>query len=121
MPLLFVLATVLLTVYAQIILKWRIGVHGDLPDALSPRAVYLAQLFFDPYVLSGLVAGIVAALFWMMALTSLELSYAYPLTSLSFVLVFVLATVIFGESISVWKVIGLVLVVAGIVVTSRSG
>ena len=53
-------------------------------------------------------------------MSKLPLSYAYPFTSLSFVLVAVLSATLFGEQVTAWRVAGLVLVVLGLIVGSRS-
>jgi len=55
----------------------------------------------------------------MAAMTKLELSFAYPFMSLSFVLVFIFSALIFHESITTPKVLGMLLIIAGIVVIGR--
>ena len=60
-----------------------------------------------------------AAVTWFLALKRLELSYAYPFMSLSFVGVLLLSGVFFGEAVTLWKTIGVALIVAGVVVGSR--
>ena len=55
----------------------------------------------------------------ILALTRLELSYAYPFTSLSFVLIFIASVVLFHEPVSTTKLIGMALIVCGLVVGSR--
>jgi len=53
-------------------------------------------------------------------MTKFNISFAYPFMSLSFVLVFLLSAVLFGDPVTIHKVVGLALVVAGLVVTSQS-
>lgn len=117
---LYIFATIFFTVYGQIILKWRISKYGNLPEGLQEKLIFLLKLLLDPLILSGFVSAFVASLFWMAAMTKFDISYAYPFMSLSFVLVFVLSVFLFQESITPYKVIGLLLIVAGIIVTSRS-
>ncbi|SEH05457.1 4-amino-4-deoxy-L-arabinose-phosphoundecaprenol flippase subunit ArnF [Candidatus Venteria ishoeyi] len=52
-------------------------------------------------------------------MTKFELSYAYPFMSASFVLVFLISVILFQESITMYKVIGLGLIIIGIFVSSR--
>jgi len=47
------------------------------------------------------------------------LSYAYPFMSLAFVFVLILSAILFHEALTVPKVLGVGLVVAGIIVASR--
>ncbi|WP_369688021.1 EamA family transporter [Vibrio cholerae] len=56
----------------------------------------------------------------MLAVSKLELSSAYPLTSASFVLVFIASAILFGEPISLQKLIGISLIVVGIIIIGRA-
>lgn len=111
--------TVMLTVYGQLIVKWRVLQAGPLPAELTRKVVFLAGLLFDPWVMSSMCAAVVAALSWMAAMTKLELSYAYPFMSLAFVLVLILSAVIFHEAVTTPKVLGMVLVIVGLSISSQ--
>ncbi|HWV91528.1 MAG TPA: EamA family transporter, partial [Burkholderiales bacterium] len=60
-----------------------------------------------------------AALCWMLAMTKLDLSHAYPFVSLSFVLVLFLSALLFGEPLSWAKLAGIALVIAGVALGSQ--
>ena len=91
----FIAMTILLTVYGQLILKWQVGVHGQLLSApLQP--LNILQLLLKPWVISAFVAAFGASLFWMAAISRLPLSKAYPYMALNFVFVLVLAAIIFN-------------------------
>jgi drug/metabolite transporter (DMT)-like permease len=115
----YILGTVLFTVYGQIVLKWRVTKVGALPAVFSHKIFFLVSVIWDPWVLSGLVAGFFAFLCWMAAITEFELSYAYPFMSLSFLVVLVLSAILFQEPLTVSKVVGVGLIVAGIIIGSR--
>jgi multidrug transporter EmrE-like cation transporter len=119
MPYLFILTTVLLTVYGQFVVKWQVMSAGAMPEDTSGRLTFLVSVAFNPWVISAYLAAFLASLTWMLAVRQLDLSYAYPFTSLSFVLVVLLSPVIFRESLTLPKVIGLALIVTGIIVGSR--
>jgi multidrug transporter EmrE-like cation transporter len=116
---LFILGTVLLTVYGQLVLKWQVGTLGALPPDAPNAARFLGRLLINPFVMSSFAAGFLAFLCWAAAMTKFELSYAYPFTSLSFVLVLISSAVLFRESVTLPKVIGLALIITGIVISSR--
>ena len=116
----YIFGTIFFTVYGQIVLKWRINGVGSLPEGLSGKIVFLAKLLFDPWIFSGFFAAFVASFFWMAAMTKFDISFAYPFMSSAFVLVFLLSVVLFQETVTWQKIIGLLLIVAGIIVTSRS-
>jgi multidrug transporter EmrE-like cation transporter len=115
----YVLGSVLFTVYGQIIVKWQVGKAGALPASFSERIPFFLGLIFNPWIMSGIFAGFCALLCWLAAMTKFELSYAYPFMSLAFVFVLVLSAVLFHEPLTVAKIMGVLLIIAGIVVGSR--
>ncbi|SFL45844.1 EamA family transporter [Salibacterium qingdaonense] len=117
---LYIFGTVIFTVYGQLMLKWRIGKYGSLPDEVWDKIIFLLKLLLDPLVLSGFLSAFLAAMCWMAAMTKFDISYAYPFMSLSFMLVFILSIFWFNEPVTSFKVIGMLLVVSGIVVMSQS-
>lgn len=118
-PYLAVTATLLLTVYGQLILKWRILKYGALPVDFKAKLVFLLKLFLDPYILSGFVAAFLASILWIAAMTKLELSKAYPVMSLAPALVFFLSILMLNESYSHGKLVGLILIGIGVIVTFK--
>lgn len=116
----YIFGTIFFTVYGQLVLKWRILGVGSLPDASFAKMLFLMKLLFDPFILSGFISAFIASFFWMAAMTKFDLSFAYPFMSGSFVLVFFFSVFLFHEPVTWEKVIGLLLIVAGIAVTSRS-
>ena len=118
----FLALTILLSVYSQLIIKWRMsGRFAGLriPDGVWPKVVTLFTVLFDPFVFTGLVATFVSGLCWMATMSKLEISYAYPFTALGFVLVLVFSHLFFGESFNLMKLGGVLLIIGGIAVASR--
>jgi multidrug transporter EmrE-like cation transporter len=68
---------------------------------------------------SALAAALLAALSWMAAMTKLDLSHAYPFTSLSFVLVALASTWLLNEPLTGPKIAGIALICLGIAVGSQ--
>ena len=119
---LYLAATVATSVYSQMVMKWRISGRFaglKIPEGVWPKVVTLFTVLFDPFVFSGLVATFVSGLCWMATMSKLEISYAYPFTSLGFALVVVLSWLLFGEAMNAWKVAGVALIMAGIAVASQ--
>lgn len=98
---LYIAGTIVFTVLAQIFLKWQ--------GAKAKVRTFLVTGFL----------GFLAFLCWTMAMTRYELSYAYPFTSISFVLVFFASVLLFHERATKAKIVGLILIVSGIVISSR--
>lgn len=119
-PYVYILGTLFFTVAGQVLLKWRIGhLRIGLPDAMLDKIVYLIKLVFDPFIFSGFVSAFIASLFWMAAMTKFEITTAYPFMSLAPAAVFLMGILFLGEAFTVGKVIGLLLIIMGTVVTVK--
>lgn len=108
-----------LTLYGQLVLKWQVGRMGAV--AGGGIVPYVAQLLLSPWVLSGLAAAFLGSICWMLALTRLELSRAYPFTAMGLVLVYAASAIVFGEALTAGKLAGGALIVAGICVVAYFG
>ncbi len=115
----YIFGCIVFTVYGQLILKWRLSLQGAMPDDLTPKLLFLAKAFLDPLILSGFAAAFVASLFWMAAMTKFDVSFAYPFMSLAFVAVLLLSSLFFHEPVTLGKILGLVLICCGIIVTVK--
>lgn len=114
---LYIIGTVLFTVYGQLIMKWRIGHYGPLPDHFIDKLFFLLRLLADGYIISGFIAAFVASLFWMAAMTKTDLSYAYPIiTGGLTLLTTIMAIILLGETLSLPKILGILLIISGILV-----
>ncbi len=116
---LYIAGTILLTVYGQLVLKWQVSKAGEIPPGPADKLTYLFRLLVNPLVISGLVAAFLAFLCWAAALSKFQLSYAYPFMSLAFGLVLLMSAILFRESLTLPKLLGLLLIALGITVASR--
>ena len=116
---LYVFATIIFTVYGQIVLKWRLNTFGSLPLGAADKIKFLLRSFLDPFVFSAFCSAFVASFFWMTAMTKLEITKAYPFMSLAPVLVFLFGVFFLGEAFTIGKVIGLLLIILGILITVK--
>jgi len=115
----YVFITIILTIYGQIILKWRMNQMADIPSETFAKFKTLFFAIFDPFIFSSFVAAFIASLTWMAALREFEISKAYPMMALSFVGVSVISYFIFQESFNWMKAIGTLLVVVGVLFISK--
>lgn len=116
---LYIAATLGLTAYGQVILKWRIVKYGALPTDTYEKLKFLLLLLLDPAIISGFAAAFLASLAWMAAMTKFSLNHAYPFMSLNFVIVVILSGWLLGEPVSLLKMMGIGLIVAGTIVAAR--
>ncbi len=126
--------TRLLSQYAQLFLVSLLMVAGQLllkkgmtqagPISLRPSAVLplLLLVLRTPVLLAGWLLGSVATLVWLVLLSKLDLSYASPtLTAIYVITMLVASRLVLGETVTVWRWAGALLVVAGILLISREG
>ncbi|HAI75149.1 MAG TPA: hypothetical protein DCM08_02795 [Microscillaceae bacterium] len=117
----YLIINIILTVYCQVLLKWRLQQLPPAPESSWEKLWFFFWLLFDPLIFSALVATFLAGLAWMAALTKFELSYAYPFSTISFVLVFLLGYFFLQETINVYKVAGTLLIILGVILVGRGG
>jgi multidrug transporter EmrE-like cation transporter len=111
MPYAFILVSILISAIAQIFLKL---------GTIRAGSMDILKLFSNVYTLSGLCLYGLSAFLWVFAISKVQLSFAYPMASLGYVIVFGLSYWIFGEFISIRRAIGLVTIVIGVVIIAKS-
>ncbi|MEZ4704614.1 MAG: EamA family transporter [Bdellovibrionota bacterium] len=117
MKFMYIFGTIAFTVVGQLLSKWRMTHYeGKVPQEFIQKFVFLGSLFLDPYILGAYLMAFLASLFWLLALSKFSLGFAYPFMGLSFVMIAFLSTFLLGESMNPTKIIGNILIVAGIVV-----
>lgn len=120
MSYLYIFGTILSTVASQLLLKWRVGLYHDVSSTLPGKLQFLGKLLLDPWIIFSLGLAFLAALFWMLALTKFQLSFAYPFTSLSFILIVIGSVWLFHEPLTAYKLASLGFITIGLVLLSRS-
>jgi drug/metabolite transporter (DMT)-like permease len=89
----------------------QVGQIGSLGKLISLQTIL--RVFSNPYVIGGLFLYAIGAFLWLGALSSLDVSFMYPLVSLGYVLTAVLAFVFLKEDITLIRWGGIVLIVLG--------
>ena len=89
---------------------------GEMSSVYS----YFVSAFTNPFVLSGFLLYGLSSLVWLVVLGRVELSYAYPLVSMGYVLAVFLSWFLFKEHVSVLRIAGLAVICVGVTLLSRS-
>jgi drug/metabolite transporter (DMT)-like permease len=116
-----ILASVALSAFAQIILKAGMAspvVLSALASADRWQAAWAVGTNLK--VLGGLFIYFASALVWLLVLSRVEVSLAYPFVGLGFVLTMVLGWWVHGDALSLQRVAGTLLIAAGAVLVGRS-
>ena len=118
--LLSIAPTVLFAVYGQLITRWRVR---EIAQQIAPEASRMSRArryLGDPYILSGYGSAVAGSLAWFFVMEQQPLAVAFPVYVGATVLLVALASVqLFGESLTASRVIGMVLIIAGIALGAR--
>lgn len=116
----YILVAVLFSGFGQIMLKHGMNNIGALTINLNSILDVLWRIGTNPWVMIGLFIYAASTVFWLTALSRVELSYAYPFASLSYAIMLVAAWQLFNESISPLRLVGTLVVCIGVLLISRS-
>ena len=111
---------VALNALGQLLLKAgtnAVGRFEFVADNIVPVATRFA---FEPHILAGVLCYGVSLVVWIMGLSRIEVSVAYPLLSLGYVINAVAAWVLFGEALTPARIAGIGLIVVGVFVIARA-
>lgn len=109
-----------LTVAANLLLRVGVDLAGGFPSNLTDMSSGLLRLAAQPLFDLGVILYGLAALVWFRVVASEPLSIAYPvLISLTFILVMAGATLLFHETMTLRKLIGVGIILGGIFLISN--
>ena len=107
------LVNVLIMVAGQVL--FRYGAKDKTFDSFSA----VVSVVFTPVVLLALFLYVCTTVLWLYILSSVPLSFAYPIQALAFPLVLILSMFLFKEPISISGWIGVAIIFIGVIVTTR--
>lgn len=111
---------VLLNALAQLGLKAATQITGPLVTANRNTLTLVLQLLILPSFLMALCAYVLSVAIWVVGLSRVPVSQAYPLLSLGYVLNIGFAWWLFGETPNVQRVLGVCIIIVGVVLVARS-
>jgi len=114
------LAGVLFNAAAQLLLKAGTTVVGRFEFSLGNFVPVGLKLAFEPHIAGGLACYVVSVAVWIMGLSRVDVSIAYPMLSIGYVVNAVAAWYLFGESLTAQKLVGIAFIVTGVFLVARS-
>lgn len=117
---LYILISVLGSAGGQILLKLGMNKMGTVTLSLNQLPTILWQMATNPSVFIGLAVYLGGTVFWLAALSRVDLSYAYPFASISYVIMLIASWVLFGEKISIARVVGTFIIGIGVLLIYRN-
>ena len=115
-----VITGVLLNAAAQLLLKAGTNAVGHFEfhvDNVLPVGMKLA---FEPHILGGLACYGISVVVWIMALSRVPVSVAYPMLSIGYVVNAFAAYLLFNEPLASQKLLGIGFIVVGVFLVARS-
>lgn len=111
---------VLLGVAAQLLLKAGTNAVGHF--AFERQSLMTAAFKFavQPYIVAALFLYLIGMAVWILALSRIEVSVAYPMLSLGYAINAVAAWLIFDEPLTGGRVSGIAIIMLGVLILARS-
>jgi len=116
----YILISVLFNVFGQLSMRKGMMIFGEVNLSLGNFPSTVIQVFTKPFVILGLISYAMGTIFWLTALSKVELSFAYPVLSLGYVLIFFLSWILLGEKVSFIRFSGIALICLGFLLIART-
>ena len=115
-----VLTGVMLNAGAQLLLKAGVNAVGRFDYSLANLVPVGLKIASQWPILAGLSCYVVSVAVWIAALSRVDVSLAYPMLSLGYVVNALLAAWLFGEPLTLPRLLGIGIILVGVFVLTRS-
>lgn len=115
-----ILTGVLLNAVAQLCLKAGTNNIGELKFNQGALVSTVFKVAFEPYIIGGLTCYVFSVAIWIVALSKVDVSTAYPMLSIGYVVNAMAAYYLFGEAITDLKAVGILSIILGVYLVARS-
>jgi multidrug transporter EmrE-like cation transporter len=115
-----ILTGVMLNAIAQLALKASVKEIGVIGLNFSSSAPAFLRLACEPFLWIGLCCYGISVIVWILALSRVDVSIAYPMLSMGYVVNAFAAWQLFGESMNPARLVGIGIVLLGVFILARS-
>jgi multidrug transporter EmrE-like cation transporter len=115
------LAGVLLNAVAQLLLKAGTNTVGEIRLSASDALPLTFRLATEPHIVAGIACYVVSVAVWIVALSRVEVSVAYPMLSIGYIVNAIAAYYLLGEAVTPLRLAGIGVIVLGVFMVARSG
>jgi multidrug transporter EmrE-like cation transporter len=116
----FLMLGVLLNAGAQLLLKAGTNVLGVLTLTRDNWVDTLQRMATQGYFVLGITCYVVSVFVWILGLSRVPVSMAYPLLSVGYVVNAIAAHFLFGEAVTLTRWAGIGFIVVGVWLVARS-
>jgi len=115
-----VLTGVLLNAAAQLALKASVSDTGIISLDLQSLLGSAGSLASNLWLWLGLICYAISVVVWILALSRVDVSIAYPMLSIGYIVNAVAAWHLFDEPMNIGKVVGIGIIIVGVYILARS-
>lgn len=117
---LLILSSVTLNAFAQLFIRQGMLKLGNISMSIDELWNMIIKSITNIYIWAGMTSYAISILLWMVVLSKVNVSLAYPFLSIGYIVTAVIAYFAFGEPITVQKVAGIFIICIGVVVLTYS-
>jgi multidrug transporter EmrE-like cation transporter len=96
----------------------NLGRINGIGDLLQVKTVW--DIFTNKCIILGIILYAISVFLWLGAMSTLDVSFMYPLLSLGYIVTAILALVFIGENITLLRWAGIVVIIAGCFMITKS-
>jgi multidrug transporter EmrE-like cation transporter len=111
---------VLLNAVAQLALKASVKDTGAIELSAGNVMPVASQLMAEPWLWVGLGCYGISVIVWILALSRVDVTIAYPMLSVGYVVNAFAAYALFGETLTPGRLMGIGIIILGVTVLARS-
>jgi len=111
---------ILMGVIAQLVMKLGMKRHGKVSLSLKRIHRDIFRIYFNPFVILGVSFYLLSFFIWIFVISKIDLSYAYPLVSINFVLIALFSKIFFKEKVSNKRWLSIVIILLGVILVTMS-
>lgn len=118
MNIILILISVLLNCAAQLCIRKGMLLVGEV--GMSGLVQNFGNMLMNLWLWAAMFCYAVSILMWMVVLSKVEVSFAYPFLSIGYVVAAVVGYYFFGESLTLTRIMGILVICIGVYLISRS-
>ena len=115
----FIMAGVALNTVAQLCLKQGMLSIGSADMNANALVEMAMKAILNPFIIIGMLCYVTSFAVWLIVLSRVEVSLAYPMLSIGYIVTAIVGYYFWGESLGVTKIVGIILICSGVAVMFR--
>lgn len=112
------LVSVIFGATGQFLFRMGMKSYGQVSAAGVFKQLF--AIILTPQIFSGFILFGISSILWLSVISKSQLSYAYPMVSMGYVLTLILSWLFLNEHINIYKIIGTIFIMSGVIFISRA-